>query len=54
MRVAASHDFGNLIMGVQECYERMGWYNEVPAHLMDAWSFWNKEEKPVVTYTYYP
>ena len=21
---------------------------------MDAWSFWNKEEKPVVTYTYYP
>lgn len=54
MRVAASHDFGNLIMGVQECYERMGWYNEVPAHLMDAWSFWNKEEKPLVTYTYYP
>lgn len=54
MRVAASHDFGNLIMGVQECYERMGWYNEVPAHLMDAWSFWNKDEKPLVTYTYYP
>lgn len=54
MRVAASHDFGNLIMGVQECYERMGWYNEVPAHLMEAWSFWNKEEKPLVTYTYYP
>lgn len=54
MRNAASHDFGNLIMGVQECYERMGWYNEVPAHLMDAWSFWNKEEKPLVTYTYYP
>lgn len=54
MRVAASHDFGNLIMGVQECYERMGWYNEVHAHLMDAWSFWNKEEKPLVTYTYYP
>lgn len=54
MRAAASHDFGNLIMGVQECYERMGWYNEVPAHLMDAWSFWNKEEKPLVTYTYYP
>lgn len=54
MRVAASHDFGNLIMGVQECYERMGWYNEVPAHLMDAWSFWNKDERPLVTYTYYP
>lgn len=54
MRVAASHDFGNLIMGVQECYERMGWYNEIPAHLMDAWSFWNKDEKPLVAYTYYP
>lgn len=54
MRVAASHDFGNLIMGVQECYERMGWYNEVPAHLIDAWSFWNKDETPLVTYTYYP
>lgn len=54
MRVAASHNFGNLILGVQECYERMGWYNEIPAHLMDAWSFWNKDERPLVTYTYYP
>lgn len=54
MRSSASQDFGNLIIGVQECYEHMGWYNEVPRHLMDAWSFWNKDAKPLETYTYYP
>lgn len=54
MRVAASRDFGNLIMGVQQCYERLGWFNEIPRHLTDAWSFWDKDEKPLVTYTYYP
>ena len=54
MRVAASHDFGNLIMGVQECYERMGWYNEVPNLLMYAWSFWNKDWNTLETYAYWP
>lgn len=54
MRTVDSQEFGLLIMGVQECYERLGWYNEIPTHLMDAWSFWNKDEKPLVTYTYYP
>lgn len=54
MRNSASHDFGNLIMGVQDCYELLGWFNEIPNHLSDAWSFWYKDETPLVTYTYYP
>lgn len=54
MRMAASHDFGNLIIGVADCYERLGWYNEMPDHFIDAWSYWNKDETPLVTYTYYP
>ena len=54
MRNAASRDFGNLIIGVQDCYELFGWFNEIPTHLLDAWHFWNKDETPLVTYTYYP
>ena len=54
MRKVASHDFGNLIMGVQDCYELLGWFNEIPNHLSDAWSFWYKDETPLVTYTYFP
>ena len=54
MRNAASRDFGNLIIGVQDCYELLGWFNEIPTHLLDAWHFWNKDETPLVTYTYYP
>lgn len=54
MRNVASHDFGNLIMGVQDCYELLGWFNEIPNHLSDAWSFWYKDETPLVTYTYFP
>ena len=54
MRNVSSHDFGNLIMGVQDCYELLGWFNEIPNHLSDAWSFWYKDETPLVTYTYFP
>lgn len=54
MREAASHDFGNLIMGVQDCYELLGQFNEIPNHLSDAWLFWYKDETPLVTYTYFP
>ena len=54
MRRAASRDFRNIIMGVQECCELLGWFTEIPNHLSDAWSFWNKDETPLVTYTYYP
>lgn len=54
IRTIGSQEFGNLIIGVQECYERLGWYTEIPTHLMDAWSFWNKETPPLETYTYFP
>lgn len=54
MRNVASHDFANLIMGVQDCYELLGWFNEIPNHLSDVWSFWYKDETPLVTYTYFP
>lgn len=54
MRFSAPQYFGTLIMGVQKCYERMGWYNEVPGHLMDAWSFWNKDGTPLDITSYYP
>lgn len=46
--------FGSLIMGVQECYEKMGFYSEVPKNLMDAWSFWDKDIEPFDIYNYYP
>ena len=54
LRNVASNGFGNLIMGVQDCYEYLGWFNEIPRHLLDAWSFWNKDDTPLVTYTYFP
>ena len=54
MRDVASRDFGNLIMGVQDCYEQLGWFNEIPKILSDAWYFWYKDETPLVSYTYYP
>lgn len=54
IREAVSHDFGNLIMGVQDCYELLGWFNEIPNHLSDAWYFWDKDGTPLVTYTYFP
>lgn len=54
MREAASHDFGNLIMGVQDCCELLGQFNEIPDHLSDTWYFWYKDETPLVTYTYFP
>ena len=54
VRNIASEAFGNLIMGVQKCYEYKGWFNEIPSHLYDAWSFWTKDEEPFATYNYYP
>ena len=54
IRNGATHAFGNLIIGIQECYEYKGWLNEIPAHLSDAWGFWPKEEEPFETYNYYP
>ncbi len=54
VRNGAPEAFGNLIMGVQRCYEHKGWFNEIPAHLYDAWSFWSKDEKPFSTYSYFP
>ena len=44
----------NLLTGIIDCLEYMGWFNEIPNHLLDAWSFWYKDETPLVTYTYYP
>lgn len=54
VRDVASKALGNLIMGVQGCYERKGWLNEIPTHLYDAWSFWPKDEEPFATYNYFP
>lgn len=54
IRNGAPNAFGNLIMGVQECYEYKGWLNEVPVHLMDAWSFWPKTADSFEAYSYYP
>ena len=54
VRDIESEAFGNLIMGVQKCYEYKGWFNEIPSHLYDAWSFWTKDEEPFATYNYYP
>ena len=54
MRESAAHDFGNLIIGLQECYEQLGWLGEIPSHLQDAWIFWKKDFEPFKTYNYYP
>lgn len=54
VRNGATHAFGNLIMGIQECYEHKGWFNEIAAHLSDAWGFWPKDDEPFATYNYYP
>ncbi len=54
IRNSAPQKFGTLILGVQECYEYKGWFNEIPAHLMDAWEFWTKNEQPFCTINYYP
>lgn len=54
IREAAQEEFSNMIMGIQECYERHGWFNEVPQHLIDAWGFWGKDATPLVTNTYFP
>lgn len=55
VRESYPQSFANLIMGVQECYERLGWFNEVSVHLMDAWSFWPKDMNiEMGTYIFYP
>lgn len=54
MRDVVPHDFGNLIIGLQECYEQLGWFGEIPSHLQDAWIFWKKDFEPFETYNYYP
>ena len=54
IRNSNTHGFGNLIMGVQDCYELLGQFNEIPIHLKDAWIYWPKDETPLVTYTYFP
>lgn len=48
------HIFGKLIMGVVDCYERMGWFNEIPQLFADAWVFWSKEKEPFDYYNYWP
>lgn len=54
IRNSNTHGFGNLIMGVQDCYELLGQFNEISIHLKDAWIYWPKDEPPLVTYTYFP
>lgn len=54
IRNSNTHGFGNLIMGVQDCYELLGQFNEIPIHLKEAWIYWPKDETPLVTYTYFP
>ncbi len=46
--------FGNLIIGIQKCYEYLGWYSEIPNLLYDAWSLWPKEDISLGSYAYYP
>lgn len=46
--------FANLIMGIQECYENLGFFSEVPIHLMDAWGMWDKDIEPFCRYNYFP
>lgn len=54
IRESAPQFFANLIMGIQECYEILGLFTEVPNHLMDAWEFWDKDIEPIQGYSYYP
>lgn len=54
IRKSAPQFFANLIMRIQECYENLGLFSEVPNHLMDAWGFWDKEIEPLQGYSYYP
>lgn len=46
--------FCNLLIGLAECCETLGRFNEIPNHLMDAWFYWDKNEKPLATITYFP
>lgn len=50
----ASAAFADLIMELAECYEQFGWLNEVPNHLMDAWSFTDKEPATIDVVSYSP
>lgn len=56
MAIRESHPqfFAYLIMGIQECYENLGLFSEVPNHLMDAWGFWDKDIEPLQSYSYFP
>lgn len=54
IRENAPQFFANLIMGVQECYENLGLFSEVPNHLMDAWGFWDRDIEPLQSYSYFP
>lgn len=54
IRESAPQFFASLIMGVQECYEYLGLFKEVPTHLMDAWGFWDKDIEPLQIYSYFP
>lgn len=54
IRNTASQTFGNLILGVQDCYEYLGWFNEIPAILSDAWFFWNKDVTVLNFNAYFP
>lgn len=49
-----TQSFANLIMGVQECYDRMGLFNEIPRLLLDAWNFWDINNEEFTTYDYFP
>lgn len=49
-----THGFGNLIIGVQDCYENLGAFNEIPILLKDAWIYWPKNEMSLVLYSYFP
>ena len=54
IRNSATHAFGHLIVGLQNCYEYKGWLNEIPALSSDAWNLWPKDEEPLATYNYFP
>lgn len=54
VRSIYSDQFANLILGIAKCYERIGWFSEVPNHYYDMWDFWNKDIEPLETYSYYP
>ena len=53
-RMSVTVPYCNLLIGIVNCLEFKGWFNEIPNHLSDAWSFWYKDETPLVTYTYFP